>query len=419
MNVALATLGFASPGGSETYVLTVAEQLQRLGHEVTILAGETGPMSDFVADRGLTVTSDLGALPKAPDALVVQDSVLAYRLAELYPDTPQLFRAASDLYDLQLPPAMPGVVSDVVACSERVRRRVRHLALAHRIHRLRQPIDTERFMPAGAPSARPRRALLLGNYLRGRRLETIQTALERRGLTCHRVGALGEATCEPEQAIWAADLVVAKGRAALEAMACGKPVLIYDQFGGDGWVTAERYEAMEADNFAGLSAPLVLTGERLDEELADYHPDMGTVNRELATMHHSARTHVAQLCGLLERTHPPVETEGAPLRELARLVSLQWRSEMRALGFQEASRRAQAEAEQARAELATELVAHAAEISGLGAELARTRGEHVATIAELWAEVERLRAVAGTRRARLGMRLGQVVDTARRGVPGR
>jgi hypothetical protein len=92
---------------------------------------------------------------------------------------------------------------------------------------------------------------------------------------------------------------------------------------------------------------------------------------------------------------------------------------MRALSFQEASRRAQAEAEHARAELASELVAHAAEISGLAAELARTRGDHEATIAELWAELERLRAVAGTRRVRLGIRLGQLADTARRSVPGR
>jgi hypothetical protein len=418
VNIALATLGFASPGGSETYVLTVAEQLQRLGHGVTILVGETGPMSEFAADRGLTVTADLGGLRESCDALVVQDSALAYRLADLYPGTPQLFRAASDLYDLQLPPSLPGVVSDVVACSERVRRRVRHLAVRHRIHRLRQPIDTERFMPAGAPAARPRRALLLGNYLRGRRLDAIQAALERRGVTCQRVGALGELTCAPEQAIWAADLVVAKGRAALEAMACGKPVLVYDQFGGDGWVTAERYDAMEADNFAGLSAPVVLTGERLDEELAAYHPDMGTVNRELTTMHHGARAHVAQLCELLERADPPVATDGAPLRELARLVRLQWRGEMRALSFQEASRRAQAEAEHARAELATERAAHAAEISGLAAELARTRGDHEASIAELWAELERLRAVAGTRRVRLGIRLGQLADTARGRVPG-
>lgn len=401
MNVALATFAFASPGGSQTYVLTVAEQLQRLGHGVTILVGETGPMSAFATDRGLTVTPDLGALSEPCDALVVQDSVLAYRLADLYPDTPQLFRAASDLYDLQLPPALPGVVSDVVACSERVRRRVRHLALTHRIHRLRQPIDTERFMPTSAPSARPRRALLLGNYLRGRRLETIQTVLERRGIACQQVGKPGEVTCAPEQAIWAADLVVAKGRAALEAMACGKPVLVYDQFGGDGWVTAERYEAMEADNFAGLSSPVVLTGQGLDEELAAYDPEMGTVNRELTVMHHSARAHVAQLCGLLERTRPPVQTRGAPLRELARLVRLQWLTELRAQGLQEASRRAQAEADELRAVLATE------------------RGDRDAQIAELGAELERLRAVTGTRRVRLGIQLGQLADAARRGWPGR
>jgi hypothetical protein len=136
-------------------------------------------------------------------------------------------------------------------------------------------------------------------------------------------------------------------------------------------------------------------------------------------MHHGARAHVAQLCELLERADPPVATDGAPLRELARLVRLQWRGEMRALSFQEASRRAQAEAEHARAELATERAAHAAEISGLAAQLARTRGDHEASIAELWAELERLRAVAGTRRVRLGIRLGQIADTARGRVAGR
>ena len=133
----------------------------------------------------------------------------------------------------------------------------------------------------------------------------------------------------------------------------------------------------------------------------------------------AATESAADLCGLLERAHPPVDTDGAPLRELARLVRLQWRSDMRAVSFQEARRRAQAEAEHARAELASELVAHAAEISGLAAELARTRGDHEATIAELWAELERLRAVGGTRRVRLGIRLGQLADTARRSVPGR
>src|SRR5947209_7303209 len=103
MNIVLATHGFVCPGGSETYALTVAEQLQRLGHEVTILVGETGPMTAFALERGHKVVSELSALNGACDAIIAQDAILAYRLAERYPGTPQLFRAASDLHDMQLP----------------------------------------------------------------------------------------------------------------------------------------------------------------------------------------------------------------------------------------------------------------------------------------------------------------------------
>jgi hypothetical protein len=35
VRILIATRGFARPGGSETYGLTVAEQFERLGHEVT------------------------------------------------------------------------------------------------------------------------------------------------------------------------------------------------------------------------------------------------------------------------------------------------------------------------------------------------------------------------------------------------
>jgi hypothetical protein len=38
MQIILATRSFEGPWGSETYLLTVAEALERLGHEVTIIA---------------------------------------------------------------------------------------------------------------------------------------------------------------------------------------------------------------------------------------------------------------------------------------------------------------------------------------------------------------------------------------------
>jgi hypothetical protein len=417
MRITLATHAFASPGGSETYLLTVAEQLQRLGHEPTIFAAGLGTMSEFARERGIGVTSSTSALADGGDALIVQDAILAYQLADHFPRTPQLFRAASDVHDLQLPPALPGLVGAVVVCSERVRRRVRHLATRHAIHRLRQPVDTERFVPAAAPAATPRRAVLLGNYLRSERLELMVDALGRRGISCERVGVLGKSTCSPEEAIWNADIVVAKGRAALEGMSCGKAVFVYDHFGGDGWVTAERYPAMEADNFAGQSRGPISTAARLDEELDLYAPELGTVNRELATTHHGARRHAAELCGLLADVDAPQGLDGAPLRELARLVRLQWQTELRALSLEYRSRQASDEAERARAELHEARAeieracgVHASETASLVEELERERAEHAASVAEL----ERLRALSRTRRVELGLRLGTIADTARR-----
>src|ERR1700730_12206784 len=124
MKIVLATQGFAGFGGSETYVLTVAEQLQQLGHEVNVYAGLGGPMSAFAAERGVRVSMGEQLRLDPPDVVVVQDGIMAYKLAGWWPTTPQVFRACSDVFDFQLPPQLPNVVSVVVVASDRMARRV-------------------------------------------------------------------------------------------------------------------------------------------------------------------------------------------------------------------------------------------------------------------------------------------------------
>lgn len=375
MNIVLATYLFNRPGGSETYLLTVSEQLQRLGHEVVVLTQETGPMADFASERGTRVTTDIASLDGWAEAALVQDAILSYGLAERFPKLPQVFRAVSDLYDMRLPPVFPGVVSSVVVCNDRLRRRVESMSPDFEIHRLRQPVDTERFAPVGRSPVRPRRALLLGNYLREDRLELLRRALEDSGIAVTQAGG-DQFTCSPEQQIWEADFVVGLARAALDAMSCGKPVFLYDKWGCDGWVTPDRYPAMEADNFAGQSRPVTADPEWLRAELERYRPEMGLANRELAITHHSARAHVHELCAILESApRPRPDLVDAPLLELKRLVRMQWLTEMRAENLQQASRRAHEELERERVEL---------------------------------------RALMATRRVRLGLRLGRLLDSLRR-----
>jgi hypothetical protein len=369
MEIVLATNGLVGIGGSETYLLTVAEQLQRLGHAVTVHAMTGGAMSDYMAGRGLPVVIGERGLPDACDAILVQDAAMAYALADRWPETPQVFRAPSAIHDFQLPPQLPGVVAAVVVCNARMARHVEALAGEREILRLRQPVDTQRLRPRGEIRERPRRAVLLGNYVSGRRLELIVDAWGSAGVECVPVGVHGTPSAEPASDIAAADIVVGKARAILDGMACGRAAYVLDVAGGDGWVTEEGYAAMEADNFAGQATDWSLDRERLVADLAAYRPDMGQVNRDLVLTHHDARAHAYELVALFRRLSPRAEPVTGPLRELARLVRLQWATEQDAIGLRQALME-----ERARAIVAETYAASLAEQhAGLMAEIARLR----------------------------------------------
>lgn len=375
-------------GGTQTYALTLAEQLQRLGHDATIHTAESGPMAEIARERGLRLALTEDELPDEVDVLLTQDSMMAYRMAERFPSSPQLFRGPSEMFDLQLPPQLPGVVGALMAVSDRCAERLGALAVGGEVVRLRQPIDTERFAARDAIRRRPRRAVMLGGYLHGERLAMLRDTWEAEGVECVQLKSM----LAPEAALADADIVVAKGKAALEGMACSRAVYVYDQFGCDGWVTPESYPALEADNFAGLATDAAPTPDSLRAALANYDPAMGTVNRDLVTRHHSARKHAYAVVELMRGLAPRAPTPDLPLREMARLVRVQWATEDRAyaLGVENTALHARLlEAEQALAESAR-----------------ATEQAH--------AEMQRAHAeVLATRRHRIGVTIGRLADRAR------
>ncbi|WP_020667458.1 hypothetical protein [Amycolatopsis nigrescens] len=326
MRVVLGTNAFAAVGGSETYVLTIAVELQRLGHEVTIHAAELGAMAELAVAQGIAVAPELDDLPAHCDVVLAQDGGMAYALADRLPKVPQVFVAHGTLFDLSMPPLVPGVAKVVVVLSDSVGRRVRALDVPQEVVRLRQPIDVDRLVPRGAPRPRPKRVLLLGNYLQSDVRRVLVDAWSPAGLEFVQVGR-ATASLRPEEEIAAADIVVGKGRALLDAMSCGRPAYLYDVFGTDGWVTPGSYPLMEADAFAGQALPVVGEPGRLRRDLDAYDPLMGQVNRELVLNHHQAHAHAEELVALFQRLAPAAAPVTTAHRELARLVRLRWRDE--------------------------------------------------------------------------------------------
>jgi hypothetical protein len=381
--LALNALGI---GGTETYVFTVADQLERLAHEPFVYSPEPGRGVEAARERGLTVigTQDLS---EGFDVALVQDAAVAYEVAELCPGLPSVFVGHSESFDPQSPPQLPGTVAVQVAMNDRVERRLRAFAAEAEVVRLRQPIDTERFLSPGPLPERPKRALLLSNNLVADRLAMLEEACGAAGLELVRAGGAGRQTTDPRDALAAADVVIGYGRAILEAMACGRAAFVYDWAGGEGWVDAQSYPAIEADGFAGRGEA-TFDGEGLARAFERYDRSMGPVNHDLVVSHHRANVHAQQLVEIFRRLASPAKRPDAPLADMARLVRLEWRARAEIHGLRVENARLHTELH----EMGTELEATREEKEEIEQQAAAIPQQYEATLS--WRLTKPLRRLA-------------------------
>jgi hypothetical protein len=331
MRILLANQPWDAFGGSETYLLTIAPHLQRLGHEVELYAPAEGRQADAARERGLAVVTAASELPQARDVVVTQHAESAYAMAERYPEAARVYVAHSLLFAPQRPPEA-GVCHAVVAMNNGVKRFCEALAHGPEVVRMTQPIDISRFNGRGGPGQRPRRVLLLGNHWLGpenRNHRIVAEACESLGLELDHVGVGGRVSSAPELDIARADVVVGIGRCVLEGMAAARPAYVFGDRGGDGWITPENYEALEAKAFAGTSTPRVTDARGLREDLAGYDAEMGAVNRDLVIAHHDAVRHATDLVHLFKRLAPTPASDHDQLAVLAGMVRRQQETESR------------------------------------------------------------------------------------------
>lgn len=365
-------------------MVTVAHQLDRLGHDVTLFADELGPFADELAEAGYDVVRGPEELPAECDAVLANDRVSAGLLAERYRGVRLVYCIHGGEMDVALPPLADGCISAIVAPSERFAAYARALAVDVPVVRLTQPIDTDRFAMSAPPRQPPQTALLLGSYLHGGRRDALVEVWTEAGIDCVQVGHPTGAVFDVRADLASADIVVAKGRAALEGMACGKAVYVFDAYGGDGWVTGDSYARFEADNFSGQASARPVDRRRLRSHLDSYDPDMGWINRELVITHHHATHHAVKLVEVLRGPAADGRDPTTSTAAMARMARMGWRvsGRARALEHELGIIRADRDSWQARA--------------------ARAEGD-----------LESLRAQIDTRRVRAGLAIGRLLDRLR------
>jgi hypothetical protein len=241
-----------SRAGTELYVLDVARRLKQLGHEPVAYSPHLGEVAELLAVARVPVVGDLSHLPFRPDIIHGHHHIETMTALASLPDVPAIYFCHGSIPWQEMPPVFPRILRYVAvdeACRDRIVREAQ--VPFEKIRLLLNFVDTDVFRPRSALPSRPARALVLSNNAsEGNYTAAVRAACERSGITLDVRGlANGNPTNEPQNLLQHYDIVFAKARAAIEAMAVGCAVVLVDAAGLGPMVTTANFATLRRNNF--------------------------------------------------------------------------------------------------------------------------------------------------------------------------
>jgi glycosyltransferase involved in cell wall biosynthesis len=271
--------------GTEVYVRDLALGLLERGHKPIAFSTVLGDVARELQAATVPVIKDLNLLAARPDIIHGHHHVETMMALLHFPQTPAVHFCHGWASWLDEPPHFPRILRYVAVdhtCRDRL---VLQSGIPEeRVRVLLNFVDLNRFKPRGLLPPRPRRALLFSNYASGEtHLNVVREACARAGLEFDVIGSgAGRPCAEPEKILGDYDIVFAKARAALEAMAVGAAVVLCDSTGMGPMVTAAEFERLRALNFGVRALKHPLDAERLAREIERYDPtDAAEVSRRI------------------------------------------------------------------------------------------------------------------------------------------
>jgi Glycosyltransferase Family 4 len=256
--------------GTQLFVRDLALKLLQWGHEPVVHSPTLGDVADELRARTIPVTSDLRTITVAPEVIIGN-----YHLETM--TALQQFRGAPAIFVCHawqaMPPKFPRI-RRYVAVDETCRS---HLVYQHGIdpgdiELIFNAIDLERFSARASLPAKPRRAAIFGNeFVEGDTVRAIRGACAEAGIDVSLIGSgLGRNQAEPESFLARYDLVFARARCAIEAMATGAAVILAGPHHMGTMVTTADFDRYRPLNFGRRAMLTPVTIDAVRREIARY-----------------------------------------------------------------------------------------------------------------------------------------------------
>jgi hypothetical protein len=275
MRILIAGQSLGEIGGVQTYERDLASWLLARGHSPIVYGTELGDAARQFTRRTIPVTDDLRTVA-APIDVIHGDSPLETMTALLhFPGVPALFVCHGWGSLARTTPRFPRIVRYVAVddtCADRLL--LREAIPSEKVSVLLNAVDVGTFRQRAPLPTKPRRAVVFGNLAHELTfLPVIRDACRRASIEVEVVGALaGRAVADPESMLGDYDIAFAKGKCAMEAMACGSAVILCDAAGVGGMVRSAEFDRLRRLNFGIRTLQKPLSAEAILEELALYDP---------------------------------------------------------------------------------------------------------------------------------------------------
>lgn len=280
LSVLITNLMLTSRTGSELYVQELALALLQRGHRPIVYSTQLGTLAEELRQKTVPVVDDLDAISTTPDVIHGQHNLATMTALLRFPTTPAVYLFHDNVSWEDVPPRFPRIMRYVpvdVTCRDRL---VFEYAIPEeRVNMVHNSVDLEKFLARSPLPKLPQRALAFGNY-EGGHLAAVQQACEQKGLALDVVGShAGNLCAQPEELLGNYDIVFARGRCALEALAVGAAVIICGQQGIGPMVTGKELDSLRGLNFGHRALRQPLEPESVLNELAKYDAvDAGEVS---------------------------------------------------------------------------------------------------------------------------------------------
>lgn len=274
MRVLITNLCLMQRSGTETYVFDLALELVRRGHEIALYVTRAGPYADELRLRGVQVATDPGRLPFTPDIIHGHGHGAILAALRQFPTAPAIFICHNHTSWADETPLHPRILRHLAVsqlCADRI---VREGVPRSDVSLLLNWVDTTRFARRAALPEKPQTALMFSNYASEMSyLPVIREACLRAGLRLDVVGiASGNPLTNPEHVLPRYDIVFAKAKAAMEAMAVGNAVVLCDFAGVGPMVSPENFAQLLPMNFGFRALTQPLVPDALLTQIAAYAP---------------------------------------------------------------------------------------------------------------------------------------------------